>query len=144
MGKQSLTSGRSPKPPRQSSATFRPLENIMRPSSRLRILIAFLFSLPVCALIACGNKQAQTQAAGSGRPPAPVVVASVEQHDIPVQLHAIGNVEAYQVVQIRSQVNGQIQKIYFKEGEDVRRGQMLFSLDKRPFQATLEQAQAQL
>jgi multidrug efflux system membrane fusion protein len=69
-----------------------------------------------------------------------VVVSTVEQRDVPVQITAIGNVEAYQTVQIRSQVNGQIEKIYFKEGEDVRQGQLLYSLDKRPFQAELEQA----
>jgi membrane fusion protein, multidrug efflux system len=73
-----------------------------------------------------------------------VVVASVEQVDIPVQISAIGNVEAYQTVQIRSQVNGQIQKIFFKEGEDVREGQQLFQLDKRPFQADLEKAIGQM
>jgi multidrug efflux system membrane fusion protein len=73
-----------------------------------------------------------------------VVVASVEQRDIPVQIQAIGNVEAYQTVQIRSQVNGQIQKIFFKEGEDVRAGQPLFQLDKRPFQADLEKAIGQM
>ncbi len=63
---------------------------------------------------------------------------------MPVQITAIGNVEAYQTVQIRSQVNGQIEKIYFREGEDVRKGQLLYSLDKRPFQAALEQAQGML
>ena len=77
----------------------------------------------VFVMSGCGGKE-QVQAAGgpAGRPAAPVVVASVEQRDIPVQIHAIGNVEAYQTVQIRSQVNGQIQKIFFKEGEDVREG----------------------
>ena len=80
----------------------------------------------------------------AGRPPAPVVVASVEQQDIPLQINAIGNVEAYQTVQIRSQVNGQIQKIFFKEGEDVRQGQQLFQLDKRPFQADLQKAISQM
>ncbi len=104
--------------------------------------------LPLLALLVvsgCTSKQ-QAQAAGSsgGRPPAPVVVASVEQLDIPVQIKAIGNVEAYQTVQIRSQVNGQIEKIFFKEGEDVRQGQLLFQLDKRPFQADLEKAIAQM
>ena len=83
-------------------------------------------------------------AASAGRPPAPVVVANVEQRDIPVQIRAIGNVEAYQTVQIRSQVNGQIQKIFFKEGEDVREGQQLFQLDKRPLQADLEKAIGQM
>ena len=73
-----------------------------------------------------------------------MVVANVEQRDIPVQISAIGNVEAYQTVQIRSQVNGQIQKIFFKEGEDVRQGQQLFQLDKRPFEADLEKAIGQM
>jgi multidrug efflux system membrane fusion protein len=68
----------------------------------------------------------------------------VEQRDIPVQIRAIGNVEAYQTVQIKSQVNGQIQKIFFKEGEDVHQGQRLFQLDERPFQADLEKAIGQM
>jgi multidrug efflux system membrane fusion protein len=88
----------------------------------------------------CSNKEAQAAGAAGGRPPAPVVVASVEQRDVPVQITAIGNVEAYQTVQIRSQVNGQIEKIFFKEGQDVAQGQLLFQLDKRPFQAELERA----
>src|SRR6266850_4122412 len=98
-------------------------------------------SVAVLVMSGCGSKE-QVQATGgpAGRPAAPVVVASVEQRDIPVQIHAIGNVEAYQTVQIRSQVNGQIQKIFFKEGEDVRQGQLLFQLDKRPFQAELDRA----
>ena len=90
------------------------------------------------------NEQAQVAPGSGGRPPAPVVVASVEQRDVPVEIRAIGNVEAYQTVQIRSQVNGQIQKIFFKEGEDVRQGQALFQLDQRPFQADLEKALGQM
>lgn len=104
------------------------------------LILALMFLLAGCA-----NKQtAQAASPGSGRPPAPVVVSTVEQRDVPVQITAIGNVEAYQTVQIRSQVNGQIEKIYFKEGEDVHKGQLLYSLDKRPFQAALEQAQGML
>lgn len=111
----------------------------------LRPSIWFLTLTAVLFLFGCGSKQ-QNQAAGGagGRSPAPVVVANVEQRDIPVQISAIGNVEAYQTVQIRSQVNGQIQKIFFKEGEDVREGQPLFQLDKRPFQADLEKAIGQM
>ena len=109
---------------------------------RLPIL---LISVAVLVMSGCGSKE-QVQAAGgpAGRPAAPVVVASVEQRDIPVQIHAIGNVEAYQTVQIRSQVNGQIQKIFFKEGEDVREGQQLFQLDQRALQADLDKATGQL
>jgi membrane fusion protein, multidrug efflux system len=105
--------------------------------------------LSLCALSGCGHKQASQAASpsgvsGAGRPPAPVVVSTVEQRNVPVQITAIGNVESYQTVQIRSQVNGQIETIHFKEGQDVRQGQLLYSLDKRPFQAALEQAQGNL
>jgi multidrug efflux system membrane fusion protein len=100
-------------------------------------------------LVACDKGSTTAQAAGPSapggqRPPAPVVVSTVEQRDVPVQITAIGNVEAYQMVQIRSQVNGQIERVYFKEGQDVRKGQLLFQLDKAPFQAALEQAEGNL
>ena len=112
---------------------------------RLRSSILLFPLTAVLFLSGCGNKAQDQMPGGSGgRPPAPVVVASVEQRDIPVQIQAIGNVEAYQTVQIRSQVNGQIQKIFFKEGEDVRQGQPLFQLDKRPFQADLAKAIGQM
>ena len=113
-------------------------------AERLRLSILFLALTTVLLISGCTNNQGQVAASSAGRPAAPVVVASVEQRDIPVQIHAIGNVEAYQTVQIRSQVNGQIQKIFFKEGEDVREGQPLFQLDKRPFQADLEKAIGQM
>jgi multidrug efflux system membrane fusion protein len=94
-------------------------------------------------LASCDKTQIQA-VAGSDRPPAPVVVALAEQRDIPIQMRAIGNVEAYQTVQIRSQVNGQIEKIFFKEGQEVQRGQLLFQLDKRPFETELAKAIGQL
>ncbi len=105
----------------------------LQPSVLAAIFAAALFS------ISCSDVKTQT-AAASGRPPAPVVVATSEQRDIPLQVNAIGNVEAYQTVQIRSQVNGQIDRILFKEGQDVRQGQLLVQLDKRPFQADLDKA----
>ena len=109
-----------------------------------RAQCSFLLFSVVLLMCGCGNKgQVSVAGASGGRPPAPVVVAKVELRDIPVQITAIGNVEAYQTVQIRSQVNGQIEKIFFKEGDDVRQGQKLFELDKRPFQAELERALAQ-
>ncbi len=117
---------------------------VMKRAVELRLLVLFFPLAAVLALSGCGNKE-QTQSSGAGgRPAAPVVVANVEQRDIPVQISAIGNVEAYQMVQIRSQVNGQIQKVFFREGEDVRQGRLLFQLDKRPFQADLEKAIGQM
>lgn len=112
---------------------------------QLRSFIVFFPLSAVLVLSGCGNKeQIPTPGSAGGRPPAPVVVASVERRDIPVQISAIGNVEAYQTVQIRSQVSGQIQKIFFREGEDVHKDQLLFQLDKRPFQADLEKAIGQM
>lgn len=88
----------------------------------------------------CSSEKTQAAAPGAQRPPVPVVVSTVEQRDVPVQILAIGNVEAYQTVQIRSMVNGQIAGVHFTEGQDVHKGDLLFTLDKRPFQATLDQA----
>jgi multidrug efflux system membrane fusion protein len=108
-----------------------------KPVSSLLILFAF-FAL---ALVGCGQKeQAQAAAPGAGRPAVPVVVAPVEQRDIPIQLNGIGNADAFQTVQVRSQVNGQIESVHFKEGQDVKKGQLLFTLDKRPLEADLEKA----
>ena len=125
-------------------------ENVKRGPWNLRswpLLLVGMVALSL--LVACGKGSTTAQAAGPNapggqRPPAPVVVSTVEQRDVPVQITAIGNVEAYQMVQIRSQVNGQLQRVYFKEGDDVRQGQMLFQLDKALFQAALDQAEANL
>jgi multidrug efflux system membrane fusion protein len=108
--------------------------------NRLGNLAVFSLLLAVSLLVACEKRDDPQTANAGSRPAAPVVVAIAEQRDVPVQLNAIGNIEAYQMVQIRSQVNGQIQSIFFKEGQDVRKGQLLFQLDKRPFQADLEKA----
>lgn len=105
-----------------------------------RKLLAVAVLLGTFLAVGCSKGPVQPAAGSGGRPPAPVVVATAEQRDIPIQISAIGNVEAYQTVQIRSQVNGQIQEILFKEGQDVRKGQLLVRLDKRPFQADLEKA----
>ena len=105
-------------------------------------LLALLLTAALATLSGCSKQNAQ--AAPPVRPPAPVVVSTVEQRDVPIQITAIGNVEAYQTVQIRSMVSGQIEKIFFKEGDDVRKGQLLYQIDKRPFQAALDQAEANL
>ena len=108
----------------------------------ISILLLGLFGLSGCTKKQVAASPDSVPA--GGRPPAPVVVSTVEQRDVPVQITAIGNVEAYQTVQVRSQVNGQIETIHFKEGQDVHEGQLLYSLDQRPFQAALEQAQGTL
>jgi multidrug efflux system membrane fusion protein len=61
---------------------------------------------------------------------------------MPVQIQAIGSVEAYVVVSVKAQVGGELMRVHFKEGQDVKKGDMLFTIDRRPFQAALAQAQA--
>jgi len=63
---------------------------------------------------------------------------------VPTQIRAVGNVEAYTTVSIKSQVTGVIYKIHFKEGDDVKKDQLLFTIDPRPFEAAVKQAEANL
>ena len=77
-------------------------------------------------------------------PPVPVAVAAVAQKAMPVQIQAIGTVEAYSVVSIKAQVGGELMRVHFKEGQDVKKGDLLFTIDPRPFEAALAQAQANL
>lgn len=79
-----------------------------------------------------------------GRPPVPVTVVTAVQKIMPVQVEAVGTVEPYSTVSIRSQVTGAITKVHFKEGQDVKEGDQLFTVDTRPFEATLKQAEANL
>ena len=72
----------------------------------------------------------------------PVTVATAVQRDIPVQLRAIGNVEPYSTVAVKSQVEGQLAQVHFAEGQGVKRGDLLFTIDPRPFEAALRQAEA--
>jgi len=74
----------------------------------------------------------------------PVVATKVAERDVPVDLAAIGNVEAFTTISVRSQVTGQLEGAHFREGDFVKKGQLLFTIDKRPFEAALQQAQANL
>ena len=83
------------------------------------------------------------QATAQAPPPGiPVTAGIVRAQDIPVFLHGIGTVQAYNMVAVKSRVDGQIVKVDFKEGQEVTQGQPLFQIDPRPYQAALEQAQA--
>lgn len=89
--------------------------------------------------VACSKEKPK-----AGPDKVPVTVATAEQKDVPVQIRVVGNVQPMQTVAIRAQANGVLTKVWFREGEDVRRGQLLFSIDPRPYQAALTQAQANL
>jgi membrane fusion protein, multidrug efflux system len=81
-------------------------------------------------------------AKGKGPPPVAVAVAVVQQQTIPVRLHAIGNVEPYGTVALKARVGGQIVEVNFREGQPVKKGELLFRIDPRPFEAALRQAEA--
>jgi multidrug efflux system membrane fusion protein len=89
---------------------------------------------------ACSKKQEV-----KGPPPAvPVTVALAAQKEMPLEIDAIGNVEAYNTVQIKSQVTGQLMKVNFREGQDLNKGDLMFVLDRRPLEADLRRAEATL
>ena len=83
--------------------------------------------------------QAVAQTAGQA---IPVTAGTVAVEDVPVFLHGIGTVQAYNSVAIKSRVDGQIVEVDFKEGQNVKEGDLLFQIDPRSYQAALEQAQA--
>jgi len=103
---------------------------------RPTIIILLMLSLSV--LFSCSK--------GKQQPPrtVPVIADIAERTNVPLQIKAIGNVEPFNTVSIKSQVSGEIAEVYFKEGQDVKKGSPLFKIDPRPFEATLRQAEAAL
>lgn len=81
---------------------------------------------------------------GRSNAPVPVSVAEVQQQSVPLRLQAIGNVEAFATVALKARVDGQIVAVNFQEGKEVRKGDVLFRIDSRPFEATLRQVEATL
>jgi len=92
----------------------------------------------------CSQKSSGADKKTNGTLDVPVVVTQAFAMDFPLELRNIGNVEAYATVNIRSQITGQITKIHFREGQEVKAGDMLFTIDPRPSQGALRQAQADL
>src|SRR5262245_54252773 len=94
--------------------------------------------------------QAVAPAAASGRggrgggAPVPVTIAPVINKSMPIEISVIGTAEPFSNVAIRSQITGQLEKVNFTEGDDVQQGQVLFTLDRRPLELALREAQANL
>jgi len=89
-----------------------------------------------------GRTTAANDAQKSARPAVPVTIAPVEKADFPVYLTGLGTVQGFNTVQVRTRVDGQIDKIAFKEGQIVNQGDLLAEIDPRPYQAALDQAKA--
>jgi multidrug efflux system membrane fusion protein len=110
-------------------------------SSRNSNFTSALIVAPLLALSmsGCMNRAAP---AAFARPPAPVTVAEAAMQDVPVYLDAIGKTVARETVAIQPQVSGRITKIHFADGANVKKGDMLFTIDPAPFEASVTQAQA--
>ena len=95
------------------------------------------------SLTSCSRKDSELRAVVPNIA-VPVAVAAAVQKTVPVEIRAIGNVEAYSAVSVKPQVGGAMGQAYFKEGQDVRKGDLLFTLDPAPYQATVHQLEANL
>lgn len=94
--------------------------------------------------VSCSRSADSKPAGGAGRPPVPVVVATAIQRDVPMQIQSVGNVEPFTLVTVRPQITGRIQEVHFEEGQEVKAGDLLVTLDPAPWQAALNQAKANL
>ena len=103
-----------------------------------RALIAVLGGLLATSTVGCGKKEAPPP------PPTDVKVASVLQKDVPIYVEAIGQTRGSTEIEVRARVEGFVQTIDFKEGNPVRKGQVLYTIDPQPFEAALAQAKGAL
>jgi membrane fusion protein, multidrug efflux system len=105
------------------------------------LILALAFLAVLCS---CGSANTKSAQAGVGPQAIPVAVAAAERRDVPVYQEGLGGVQASNTVSLKSRVDGQIVQIAFKEGQNVKQGDLLIVIDPRPYQVQLEQAQAAL
>jgi membrane fusion protein, multidrug efflux system len=130
----------------ERSASERPQVRMKRiPASGHRIpKWAYLLFIILAAFVCYRILQRTASEVKPAQPPArPALVAKVVTKDVPVYLDEIGTCAAYETVQVQAQVSGQIMARHFQDGSEVKQGDPLFTIDPRPYQATLDQAKAQ-
>src|SRR5258708_8058992 len=113
----------------------------------MKLKLGFLYVLPLFALqiAASGCNRANPQASGPRLPPAPLVsVVKAQTQDVPVYLDEIGKSFAFESVTVTPQVGGRITQRQFQDGADLTKGQLLFVIDSRPYQAQLDSAKGAL
>jgi len=94
------------------------------------------------AVAGCSDRASGTPAKGASPPAVPVLAANATSKQVPLEISAIGNVQALTTVGVKSQVAGQVMQVHFAEGREVRPGDLLFTIDPRPFEAAVRQAEA--
>jgi len=110
------------------------------PSPAVRVNARALLLLAAGLLAACSR----AQGGNPGPAPVPVVVATAAQKDVPIEIRAVGSVEPLATVAVRPQAGGEITAVHFREGAEVKAGELLFTLDPRPYEAALMQAESNL
>ncbi|MDO8433551.1 MAG: efflux RND transporter periplasmic adaptor subunit [Candidatus Binatus sp.] len=106
---------------------------------------AAMLTMIALAMLNSGcSRGAPDQGFGGGAEVVPVLAAKVVQKNVAESIRAIGRVEAFSTVDIKAQINGQVTQVHFHEGQDVKKGDLLFTIDPRPFEAALHQAEANL
>src|SRR6185436_2150414 len=117
----------------------------MSTGKRYAILAGLAVVVAAGALVAyfSADSRAKEKPAAKGPAGVPVSVVAAVQQSAPVRLQAIGNVEPYASVAVKSRVDGQILEVQFREGQEVKKGQILFRIDPRHFEAAARQAAAQ-
>lgn len=111
-----------------------------------RLLCTAVLAITALFPLACGSgdtKQQKAQAAAPARAVS-VAVAQVRRQDVPVYLSGLGSVTAFNTANIKSRIDGQIMQVNFREGQQVKKGDLLLVVDPRPYEVQLEQMQAQL
>ncbi len=119
----------------------------------VRAVIGVIF-FAFIALQGCGDKTVSADKGpaqgkgGRGRGgeggPVPVVVATVGEKTVPINIDVIGNVEAYSTISVKPQISGQLTKVSFQEGDFVKKDDLLFTIDSRPYEAQLNQLEANI
>jgi membrane fusion protein, multidrug efflux system len=108
-----------------------------------RAMVTALVIGAAAAILACNRSEGESVDQKRDMDVA-VTAATADRKTVPVQLSAIGTVEAYATVSIKSRVSGELVGVHFKEGQEVQKGDLLFTIDPRPYEVALQEAQAQL
>src|ERR1035437_1269113 len=116
------------------------------------LALTSVLALALCGCSNTGATAAKSDAPGGGGKgggrrgggDVPVTVANATHRDVPLEIQVIGNVEAYSTITVKALVGGQLTNVYFKEGDFVRKGEKLFTIDPRPLEAAYNQAVANI
>src|SRR5882762_9330006 len=119
--------------------------NLASSSGQMKpMAVIFLLAMAAFVITGCSREQPKAATSRGKGPPVPVTVAVAAQKDVPIQLQAIGVVHPYASVSVKPRVDGQLGQIGFKQGDEVKKGDLIFQIEPRAFEVALNQANAVL